>query len=64
MAEYFFRPVLLMVIGSGLAVSPFLTESRWEWNGIPVDIMGYLFAIGGLVWTIAAIRSWRVSAPE
>ena len=57
MAEYFFRPVLLMVIGSGLAVSPFLTESRWEWNGIPVDIMGYLFAIGGLVWTIAAIRS-------
>ena len=64
MAEFFFRPVLLMVIGVGLAISPLLTNSQWEWNGIPVNIMGYLFAIGGLIWTLATLRNYRLSESE
>ncbi len=46
---------MLTLAGSFLALWPLFAESRWEWNGIPTEIMGYLFVAVGSIWLVGAV---------
>ncbi len=47
-----FRPLGVTAVGLFLIALNNFSEDRYTWNGIDVDVMGYLFAGGGLIATI------------
>ena len=44
------RAIVLIAMGVGLSFS-----EGWEWNGIPIDIMGWIFTGAGTLWLAAGL---------
>ncbi len=62
--ENFVRPAFLTLAGGFLAAQPFFSDTRWEWNGLPTNMVGYFFLGGGLLWLAGATVSTLRERPN